>query len=120
MVARTCDAEFLRLISGTHQISTAFERAGIRSGDQSAWIVNLPETAIGGDLGQMELPRTSYLDNEVEAARLMEHLGASLLARRPVPSETGLLRLGAIASEGTIAAGGQEAACLLHPALADI
>ena len=120
MVARTCDAEFLRLISGTHQISTAFERAGIRSGDQSAWIVHLPETAIGGDLGQMELPRTSYLDNEVEAGRLMEHLGASLLARRPVPSETGLLRLGAIETEGTIEAAGQEDAFLLHTALADI
>ena len=120
MVARTCDAEFLRLISGTHQISTAFERAGIRSGDQSAWIVHLPETAIGGDLGQMELPRTSYLDNEVEADRLMEHLGASLLARRPVPSETGLLRLGAIETEGTIEAVGHEDAFLLHTALADI
>ncbi len=120
MVARTCDAEFLRLISGTHQISTAFERAGIRSGDQSAWIVHLPETAIGEDLGQMELPGTSYLDNEVEADRLMEHLGASLLARRPVPSETGLLRLGAIETEGAIEAAGQEDVFLLHTALADI
>ena len=66
------------------------------------------------------MPRTSYLDNEGEAGRLMEHLGASLLARRPVPSETGLLRLGAIESEGTIEAGRQEDVFLLHTALADI
>ena len=50
----------------------------------------------------------------------MEHLVASLLPRRPVPSETGLLRLGVIESEGTIEAGGQEDAFLLHTALADI
>ena len=66
------------------------------------------------------MPRTSYLDNEVEADRLMEHIGASLLARRPVPSETGLLRLGAIETEGTIEAVGHEDAFLLHTALADI
>ncbi len=120
MVARTCDAEFLRLISGTHQISTAFERAGIRSGDQSAWIVHLPELAVGENLKQMELSRTSYLDKETEANRLMEHLGASLLARRPVPSEAGLLRLGVIESAGAIGAAGQEDAFLMHTALADM
>ena len=120
MVARTCDAEFLRLISGTHQLSSAFERAGISSGDQSAWIIHLPETEIGEEFGRTEIPRTSYLDNEIEATRLMEHLGARLLARRPVPSEAGLLRLGVIERGDSIEATRQEDSFLLHTALADM
>jgi len=120
MVARTCDAEFLRLISGTHQLSSAFERAGISTGDWSAWIVHLPEIAVGEEFGRMEIPRTIYLDNELDATRLMEHLGARLLARRPVPSEAGLLRLGAIESGDSVEAAKREDAFLLHTALADI
>ena len=120
MVARTCDAEFLRLISGTHQLSSAFERAGISSGDQSAWIIHLPETVVGEEFGQMKISRTSYLDNEIEATRLIEHLGAKLLAYRPVPSEAGLLRLGVIESEDSIEAVRREEAFLLHTALADM
>ena len=64
MVGNNVDTEFLRLISGTHQIKTAFERAGLRSGDQSAWIVHLPD--FGGldpyDSGSnevVEIPRES-------------------------------------------------------------
>ena len=120
MVARTCDAEFLRLISGTHQLSSAFERAGISTGDRSAWIVHLPEIAVGEEFGRMEIPRTIYLDNELDATRLMEHLGAGLLACRPVPSEAGLMRLGAIESGESIEEARQEDAFLLHTALADI
>ena len=120
MVARTCDAEFLRLISGTHQLSSAFERAGINTGDLAAWIVHLPEIAVGEEFGRMEIPRTIYLDNELDATRLVEHLGAGLLARRPVPSEAGLMRLGAIKSGGSIEAAKREDAFLLHTALADI
>ena len=120
MVARTCDAEFLRIISGTHQLSSAFERAGISTGDRSAWIVHLPEIAVGEEFGRMEIPRTIYLDNELDATRLMEHLGAGLLARRPVPSEAGLMRLGAIESGESIEAAKREDAFLLHTALADI
>jgi len=120
MVARTCDAEFLRLISGTHQLSSAFERAGISTGDRSAWIVHLPEIAAGEEFGRMEIPRTIYLDNELDATRLMEHLGAGLLARRPIPSEAGLLRLGAIESGDSVKAARREDAFLLHTALADI
>ena len=120
MVARTCDAEFLRLISGTHQLSSAFERAGINTGDLTAWIVHLPEIAVGEEFGRMEIPRTIYLDNELDATRLVEHLGAGLLARRPVPSEAGLMRLGAIESGESIEAAKREDAFLLHTALADI
>lgn len=120
MVARTCDAEFLRLISGTHQLSSAFERAGIKKGDHSAWIIHLPEIEVGVEFGQTEIPRTIYLDNELKATRLLEHLGADLLARRPVPSEAGLLRLGAIGNEDSVDAARCEDAFLIHTALADM
>ena len=43
MVGNNVDTEFLRLISGTHQIRIAFERAGLKQGDENAWIVYLPE-----------------------------------------------------------------------------
>ncbi|RTZ95697.1 MAG: hypothetical protein DSY41_01840 [Candidatus Poseidoniales archaeon] len=120
MVARTCDAEFLRLISGTHQLSTAFERAGINSGDEFAWIVYLPEFGEGEGFGEIEIPRSTYLNNDLGATRLIEHLGGTLLARRPVPSEEGLLRLGAIEPGDSIQVTKQEDAYLLHTALADM
>ena len=47
MVAKTPDAEFIRLVSGTHQINKAFERAGLAVGDERAWVVFLPDFEIG-------------------------------------------------------------------------
>jgi len=94
MVAKTPDAEFLRKISGTHQISRAFERAGLKEGDESAWIVSLPDFEIGEDFGGFSIPRDTYNDLNEEAERLIEHLGGSLLPKRPIPSEDGLRRLG--------------------------
>ena len=120
MVARTCDAEFLRLVSGTHQLSTAFERAGINSGDESMWIVYLPEFESGDGFGETDIPRSTYLDNDLEATRLIEHLGGTLLARRPIPSEEGLLRLGAIEDGESIEVSRHEDAYLIHTALADM
>ena len=120
MVARTCDAEFLRLVSGTHQLSTAFERAGISSGDDSVWIVYLPEFESGDGFGETDIPRSTYLDNDLEATRLIEHLGGTLLARRPIPSEEGLLRLGAIEDGESIEVSGHKDAYLIHTALADM
>ena len=55
-----------------------------------------------------------------QARMLIEHLGARLLAHRPVPSEAGLLRLGVIKSEDSIEAVRREEAFLLHTALADM
>ena len=42
MVARSVDAEFLRYLAGTHHISEAFVRAGLQSGQTSAWVLCLP------------------------------------------------------------------------------
>ena len=62
MVAKTPDAEFLRLISGTRQINKAFERAGIAIDDECAWIVMLPDSELGDDFGEFTIPLESYND----------------------------------------------------------
>ncbi len=41
MKSNSLDGEFIRLLSGTHHISTSFKRAGLSKGDVNAWMVNL-------------------------------------------------------------------------------
>ena len=41
MKSNSLDGEFMRLLSGTHHISTSFKRAGLLQGDNEAWIVDL-------------------------------------------------------------------------------
>lgn len=120
MVANSPDAEFLRLISGTHQVSRAFERAGLREGDVAAWIVSLPEADPGEEFGGYEIPRTSYIDMSLEADRLIEHLEGSLMPKRPVPSEQGLLRLGAKSEESGLPLWRIEECYMSHMALSDM
>ena len=95
MVAKTPDAEFLRLISGTRQINKAFERAGVAVDDECAWIVMLPDSEIGDGFGEFSIPLESYNDATEEAIRLIEHLGGLLMPSRPTPSTSGLERIGA-------------------------
>ena len=40
--ARTLDAEFLRVLAGTHNVSEAFRRAGLAQGAQSGWLLHIP------------------------------------------------------------------------------
>jgi len=94
MVAKTPDAEFLRKVSGTHQISRAFERAGLRKGDGNAWIVFLPEFNIGNSFGDFSIPFETYNEMSLESERLVEVLDGRLLPLRPTPSLKGLERLG--------------------------
>lgn len=120
MVARSPDAEFLRLISGTRQLSIAFERAGVSKGDESAWIVYIPDYDLGEDFGETEIHTSAYSDNDLFATRLIEHLGANLLAKRPIPSDEGLVRIGALETGESIEASSRENVFLTHSALADM
>ena len=45
MKSNSLDGEFMRLLSGTHHISTSFKRAGLLKGDTEAWIVDLSSQA---------------------------------------------------------------------------
>jgi len=100
MVAKTPDAEFLRLVSGTRQINKAFERAGIAIDDKCAWIVMLPDSELGDDFGEFSIPLESYNETTEEAIRLIEHFGGSLMPNRPTPTSSGLERIGSGYLEG--------------------
>lgn len=54
-VARSIDAEFLRYLAGTHHISEAFSRAGLQTGQSSAWVLFLPfAEGVENDLGHLQ------------------------------------------------------------------
>ena len=39
--ARTLDAEFLRVLAGTHNVSEAFKRAGLQNKSTSGWLLHI-------------------------------------------------------------------------------
>lgn len=65
MKSNSRDAEFMRLLSGTHHVSASFKRAGLVDGDDEAWIVHMD-----GDM-------SSDFDIHIEK------MGASRLDSRP-------------------------------------
>ena len=74
MVARSIDAEFLRYLAGTHHISEAFARAGLQSGQSSAWVLCLPTAeGVENDLGHVQpiaqgaLAFSNHLDGFLES-----------------------------------------------------
>ena len=119
MVARDVTAEFLRILSGTRQIGLAIERAGLRSGDTKAWVIHLPDIEIGGGLEELSIPRSTYNDSDEEATRIQEHLGAKLIASRPIPKNSGLTRIGAISEGEDVSSGDIESRFILHATMAD-
>ena len=94
MIAKSLDAEFIRLIAGTHQVRVAFNNAGIRNGDQSVWIIRLPERKIGDEISQVFINRDSYNNYDEEANILIEKMNGGLLSKRPAPIIEGLKRIG--------------------------
>ena len=50
----------------------------------------------------------------------LDDLGANLLAKRPIPSDEGLIRLGALETGESIEASSRENVFLTHSALADM
>ena len=93
MVANSPDAEFLRIISGTHQVRIAFENAGIRNNDHSAWIVRLPEIEISKNIDENTINREAYNLHELEANNLIERMNGSFIIQRPRPTLEGLKRI---------------------------
>jgi len=92
MRAKALDAEFIRLIAGTHQIRIGFQRAGLSDGDQTAWLIHLPEFS-DGTIGEMKWPELNRVALDQEAARLMCVLNAKLLPHAPIPHEESVQRL---------------------------
>ena len=123
MVGNNVDTEFLRLISGTHQIRIAFQRAGLKQGDERAWLVYLPEFGteypFSTDNGELKIPRDTFNDATPNANRLMLHLKSSLVTERPMPTENGLQRIGNDSNFKDSNFMGLESAFMLHAAMAD-
>ncbi|MBS72047.1 MAG: hypothetical protein CMO20_03715 [Thermoplasmata archaeon] len=92
MVSKSLDGEFMRLIAGTHQMSVAFNRSGIQTGDQQAWLIRIPEWS-DFDIDEMELPSYNG-ENDDDAYELMNWIEAEILPIRPSPSLGSLDRLG--------------------------
>lgn len=87
MVANAPDAEFLRLVAGTHQIRVAFETAGLSDGDEEAWLVHLPKLAEAGLESDWPVLDVAVLESEAE--RLASALDAVLDAARPATDDAG-------------------------------
>lgn len=94
MVARSIDTEFIRILSGTHQIRVAFERAGVRNEDNYAWLLYLPEHPGFDEFGQALYYPHKENQWEIEASKAMTWLNGDLLTARPSPNSECLRRLG--------------------------
>ncbi|MBK11770.1 MAG: hypothetical protein CMB44_04425 [Euryarchaeota archaeon] len=119
MVARDPGAEFLRIISGTRQISTAIERSGVSIGDTKAWLVRLPEIDTTGGIGETYLPIDEYNNHSEDAGRLIEIVGACLIARRPFPTIEGLEKIGFLEDGVGVNSMIIEQSFLLHASMSD-
>ncbi len=119
MRANALDAEFIRLIAGTHQIRIGFERAGLVNGDQSAWLIYLPEFP-SETIPEMNWPSLDRVTLDREADRLMCTLDAKLLPHAPIPHEESVQRLGLqVADAQSLDFDSIEQSALAHIALAD-
>jgi len=117
MVARTVDTEFIRILSGTHQIRVAFERAGVRKGDDHAWLLYLPEHPGFDEFGQVISYPAKENKQEIDVSKAMTWLGGDLLTARPSPNLESLNRLGI---EGNFSFDQIEPTILAFAASADI
>jgi tRNA threonylcarbamoyladenosine modification (KEOPS) complex Cgi121 subunit len=94
MIANSVDAEFIRLVAGTHQVKIAFNNAGIRKGDEAFWIIRLPESEIGSSIDEAFINRDSYNNYDSKANLLIERMGGELISQRPIATLRGLTRIG--------------------------
>ena len=119
MVARDLGAEFLRIVSGTRQISTAIDRSGVSNGDCKAWLLRLPELDVGELIGDTNLPVEEYNTYSKEAERIIELLGGSMMPTRPCPSREGLVKIGYTDDGESIEDVMLEQSFVLHASMSD-
>lgn len=94
-LARSIDAEFLRYLSGTHHVSEAFKRAGVRDVDTVGFILFLPD-ATSTDETQTDYDPAGYIFEEIElqATSMLSQLKLDAIAYDFVLSIPGAIRLG--------------------------
>ncbi|MAY04959.1 MAG: hypothetical protein CMB25_05085 [Euryarchaeota archaeon] len=107
--ARTLDAEFLRVLAGTHNVSEAFKRAGLQNESTSGWLLHIPEQATS------EIPDSV----EQEANQLLNGLGLSKTSEDLQINFDGAKNLGISLDEATDLSR-IEASLIGHILLADV
>lgn len=90
-LARSLDAEFLRYIAGTHHVTDAFKKVGIKDHDDTAWLVFLPKHIV--DLDEIK-PSFSVDQFNVEVQSLVEMLDLKVIAGKPEIDLKGLKEMG--------------------------
>ena len=107
--ARTLEAEFLRVLAGTHNVSEAFKRAGLAQGTQSGWLLHIPN---------IDQP-LNHDDVSSSAQSLLTNLGLTKKEAFLQINPNGAEKLG-IALDGETEAIRIEAALIGHILLADV
>lgn len=94
-LARSLDAEFLRYLSGTHHVSEAFKRAGVREADLAGFVLFLPEATATDDT-QTDCEAIEYDFDEIQsqAVSMFSQLELEADGKEYVLSKPGAIRLG--------------------------
>jgi tRNA threonylcarbamoyladenosine modification (KEOPS) complex Cgi121 subunit len=90
-LARSLDAEFLRYIAGTHHVSDAFKKVGIKDHDDTAWLVFLPEHIV--DLDEIK-PSFSVDQFNLGVQSIVQMLDLKVIAAKPEINLKGIEEMG--------------------------
>ena len=100
-LARSFDAEFLRYMAGTHHVSEAFKRAGVRDGDRTGCFVLLPSMSEEGEMPVM--PSSGEVEQfERQALELASSIDVNIVDAELECNTEGSKRLGIQVGEDTI------------------
>ncbi|MBT4919813.1 MAG: hypothetical protein HON10_00270 [Euryarchaeota archaeon] len=90
-LARSLDAEFLRYIAGTHHVSDALKKVGIKDHDDTAWLVFLPEHIV--DLDEIK-PSFSVDQFNLGVQSIVQMLDLKIIAGKPEINLKGIEEMG--------------------------
>ena len=90
-LARTLDAEFLRYIAGTHHVSEAFKKVGIKSNDNTAWLIFLPN-----HIAELDEIKPSFSLDEFDSGveSLIQKLNVKVIEGMPEINIEGIEKMG--------------------------
>ena len=90
-LARTLDAEFLRYIAGTHHVSDAFKKVGIKAKDNTAWLIFLPKHI--AELDEIK-PSFSLEEFDLGVESLVQKLNVKVIKGTPEINIEGIEKMG--------------------------
>ena len=93
-LARSMDAEFLRYLCGTHHVSEAFKRAGVREGDRTGFLIFLPDATADEEQSDCHVSEYDSQAIEGQAKLLLSQLSLEDAPIDYALNKTGAGRLG--------------------------